>query len=114
MIPKAFNPIGPSKAISLTTSAAAGVGINSGPSKTANQFRIANAGSVGAFYSFSPVDASAAQTAAVIPTGTESYAYYIPAGSVEYITAPQGTTLYFSGITSSGTTTLYVCAGSGL
>lgn len=110
----AFNPVGPSKAISLTTSAATGVGISPADNKFAGQYRIANAGSVGCFYSFSAVDAATATANAVIPTGTAASSYYLPAGGIEIISAPIGSILYFSGITASGTATLYVCAGVGI
>lgn len=115
---KAFLPKGPSVKLSLTIAAATGLAVTAqGDGRSNGQYRIANAGASACFYSYSEVDAATAQANAVLPTGSGVNAkncYYLPAGSIEVISAPIASSLFFSGITISGTTDLYICAGQGI
>jgi hypothetical protein len=75
-----------------------------------NQYRVINAGSVVVFLGYGVTASDAANTAAVITnTGTS---YPLLAGTDEILTFVPNA--YFTGVTSSGTATIYVTPGDGM
>ncbi len=106
----AFNPTGNTITFTANTSAPTGVLATSGGYKT-NQYRVHNAGTNTAFIAVSDVSGAAAASAAVIPTGTSQPSYPIPGGAIEIWSLPPN--VYFSGITASGTSIVYVTPGRG-
>ena len=111
MYTKAFSPTGKSILVSAATTAPTGVAAPESGTNQGYQFRIHNAGTVTAFLAVG-VDASSAQSAAVIPTGTSQFSVSIPAGIVEILSFPIGS--FFSAITASGTASVYITPGKGL
>lgn len=110
---RCFNPTGKTIVVAGATTAPSGVQAPSDVSTT-TQFRLHNAGTVTAFIAFG-VDASTAQTNAVIPTGTganSKYSFPLPPGFAEVFSAPNAT--FWSAITASGTASIYITPGSGL
>src|SRR6266705_6312442 len=111
---RAFNPTGKTVAVAGATTAPAGVQVLSAGAPAAHQYRVHNAGAVTAFVSFD-IDATTAQTDAVIPTGSganSKLAIPLPSGAVEVLTALPD--CYWSAITASSTATVYITPGEGL
>ena len=75
-----------------------------------NQYRIINSGNVTVFLGYG-VDAANATSNSVVITSTQG-AYPLLAGTDEILTFMPNA--YFSGITSSGTATVYITPGDGL
>ena len=75
-----------------------------------NQYRIINAGSVTVFLGYGTTSSDASNNAAVITSTGLSYP--LLAGTDEILTFQPNA--YFTGITSSGTATIYVTPGDGL
>lgn len=103
-----FEPLGPTITFTAATTAPTGVQAKSVGAPPSNEYMIDNAGSVEAFVAFG-ASGAAALAAAVIPTGTPTYAYRVPAGQKIYIHA--GKDLFLSGITASSTAVIYVTPG---
>lgn len=121
---RAFNPGGPTTLIAYTSTAGTGVqvladGVNVNSATTSDesgqQVRVYNSGSGVAYLAFG-IDASTAQSNAVIPTGSGSNAKYViplPAAIVEVLTIPRN--CYFSVIApASGTGNIFITPGTGL
>lgn len=111
---RAFNPIGKTVVVAGATTAPSGVQVLSLGAPAAEQYRIYNSGAVLAHVAFG-VDASTAQTNAVIPTGSGSNSkssFPIPAGAIEVVSALPN--CYWSAITPSSTADVFVTPGSGL
>ncbi len=75
-----------------------------------NQYRIINAGSVTVFLGYGTTSSDASNNAAVITSTGLSYP--LLAGTDEILTFQPNA--YFTGITSSGTATIYVTPGDGM
>jgi len=75
-----------------------------------NQYRIINAGSVTVFLGYG-VTSSDASNSAVVVTST-GLSYPLLAGTDEILTFVPNS--YFTGVTSSGTATIYVTPGDGM
>ena len=75
-----------------------------------NQYRIINAGSVTVFLGYGTTSSDASNNATVITSTGLSYP--LLAGTDEILTFQPNA--YFTGITSSGTATIYVTPGDGL
>lgn len=111
---RAFNPYGPTILVAAATSAPTGLQAASSGAPQSEQYRVYNAGSTTVFIAFG-VDASSAQSNAVIPTGASSNAknsYPIAPGIPEIFTAPKN--CFWSAIMASGTASIYITPGMGL
>ena len=75
-----------------------------------NQYRVINAGSVTVFLGYG-VTSSDASNSAVVVTST-GLSYPLLAGTDEILTFVPNS--YFTGVTSSGTATIYVTPGDGM
>lgn len=105
----AFLPMGNTVAFTANTAApsavqatATGIGCN--------QYEIINSGTVTVFVGWG-ANATVANTNATVVTSTGP-GYPLLAGTDKIISAPPNT--YFTGITSSGTATIYITPGEGL
>ena len=104
---KAFNPAGKTINVNAATTAPSGTATVA-TSNAAHYYYVYNAGSVGAFVAFG-ADASAAASAAVIPTGggaNSADSYPVPAGEAIIVAAPINS--FVSAITASSTAEVYV------
>lgn len=103
----AFVILGNTIAITAATSAPTGVQITG-----ALQYRVVNNGTITAYLGIGKTDAQA-QTAAVIPvSGTPATGIPLVPGAVEIISANDGA--FFSAITASGSTTIFITPGDGV
>jgi len=103
----AFVPLGNTAAITAATSAPTGVQITG-----ALQYRVINNGTITAYLGIGKT-AAQAQTAAAIPvSGTPASGLPLVPGAVEIISANDGA--FFSAITASSTTTIFVTPGDGV
>lgn len=111
---KAFSPDGNTVKITADVTAPTGVQVPENSTDSTHQIRVHNSGLVTAFLAWG-ITAGAAQSAAVIPTGSGANAkasYPLPAGIVEVFTAPINS--YFSAITASGTADIFITSGNGI
>jgi len=112
MYMKPLSPRGKTIVVAAATTAPTGVTAPEFGTTGGYQFRIHNAGTVTAFLAHG-ASAAEAQTNAVIPTaGTSEFGIPIPPGIVEVLSFPVG--CFFSAITASGTTTIYITPGAGV
>jgi hypothetical protein len=108
-----FAPLGNSIAISASTSAPTAIQAPTNSSlQTSNlqQFRFVNSGANTVFLGVGATAASAATNAVLITTSQASVCL-LP-GSVEVLSFPMNS--YFTGITSTGTSVVYIVPGQGL
>ena len=105
----AFTPSGNTVTFSASTSAPSPVQVVS-TTLGGNQYRILNAGSVTVFLGFGRTSADAANNAQVV--SGSNIAIPLLAGTDEILTFVLN--VYVTGITSSGTATIYVTPGDGM
>lgn len=112
---QAFYPCGDTVVMAAATAAPTGI---QAPTNTVNDkrsvgtYRIVNTGSVMVYLSVGPTAAKCA-SGAVIPTaGNSKRIIPMSAGSTEILRL--GDDPFFSGITSAGTSTLFITPGKGL
>ena len=108
----AFQPMGKSTRINVTTTANTVAVLSDSP---ANQVRVHNATAAEVFLRFG----TASTDAVVIPTaGTPAYGFILHNNQTSIFTVPNQAsstaTLYVSAIVASGTATIYVTPGEGL
>ena len=109
---QAFAPLGNTITFTANTSGNIPTPVQAVPvSGTATQYLISNTGVNLAFISYAN-SAALATANCVVPTGTSTLTVPVLPGSAVVITA--GTSYYFCGITSSGTSVIYVTPGAGL
>jgi hypothetical protein len=107
----AFRPKGNTIVVPAATSAPTGVA-GGGPAAGDVTYTMYNSGTVPVALGYG-VSAAAAQANAVFPTaGTSQPSIVLAPGTVQVFTLVDG--MFFSGITGSGTATVYICPGEGL
>ena len=88
--------------------------VTSGASGSGNQYEIINPGNVTVFIGAGPNAAAATSNAVVLSSGgtSSSFTYPILAGTDKVMTLPTG--WYFTAITASGNTDIYISPGDGM
>jgi hypothetical protein len=109
MSTNAFNPLGNTVVFTAATSAptavqAVGIGLG------CNNYEVMNPGNVTVFLGFASDAANAATNATVVTSSQKGYP--VLPGTDKIIAAPPNA--YFTGITASGTATVYITPGDGL
>lgn len=108
-----FAPLGNSVAISASTTAPTAVQIPSNASPQTSglqQFRLVNSGANTVFLGVGATASAALASAVVITSGQSSIA--LLSGSVEILSFPMNS--YFTGLTSTATSVVYIVPGQGL
>ena len=105
----AFNPMGNTVAFTANTAAPSAVQAT-GAGLGCNQYEVFNAGTVVVFLGWGTTAATANTNATVVTTTGAGYPL-LP-GTDKILSAPPNA--YFTGITSSGTATIYVTPGEGV
>jgi hypothetical protein len=109
MSTNAFTPLGNTVTFTASTSAPTPVQALSN-TLGGNQYRIINSGNVTVFLGLGTTAATATNNAVVVTSSQSSYP--LLAGTDEILTFVPNA--YFTGITSSGTATIYITPGDGL
>jgi hypothetical protein len=109
MSTNAFTPLGNTVVFTAATTAPTPV-LATGAGLGCNNYEVMNPGNVTVFLGFASTAANATNNATVI-TST-GYGYPVLPGTDKVIAAPPNA--YFTGITASGTATVYITPGDGL
>jgi len=105
-----FTPTGNTVVFTASTSAPTPVQASTTGGLGSNQYRIINAGTSLVFLGYG-ANASVATSGAVVATSTQANCLAILPGTEEIITFVPNA--YFTGITSSGSSPIYITAGDG-
>ena len=104
-----FSPCGNTVVISATTTATTPVQVQSS-TLGGNQYRIINSGAVTVILGYGQTSAQAS-SGSVVPTSTQNNCLPLLPGTDEIITFVPNA--YFTGVTISGTSTIYISTGDG-